>query len=555
MNICRIDDVRVPNCKMDSKKEQGGYNCEFVQKPPDYVQAECPVCKHIVREPYLTSCCGYNFCKICIERIHTDREACPTCNESAFNISTNKGVQRMLNNFTVQCSNEKQGCKWTGKLESLDNHLNVIPPKEKQLEGCEYTDVKCIYCNYMLCRKEIAGHQTDHCTKRPFGCQYCKTYKTDYYDVVNNHWLKCGYKPVPCPNKCGENPFRQHLEQHIGNDCSLALINCEFPGCEEKICRKDMPQHLQNGLVNHISLLATTCKHKLIQNEEIKVVANSIDTLQEENKALNKTLTALTEQVNTLQTKEIKISTDRVDALQIENETLKQEMRVLASHIDSLQIQNKEEIKSLSDHSSNFQSENKSLREELTSLTDRVNSLQVESKEKIKAVAEYTGALQTHGKTLSEHGEALANCVAILNQIADGVNGIEFTMTSVAVHQKECTYQSFQPFYTHFRGYKLRFESGFRLSFGTKYLEIRVYLMQGEFDGKIVWPLKGRITVLLFNKESDKELKSYQFTERRPSQQETLVNRPNTLTIKCPVPSQFVKQDCLKFRVIFSLQK
>ena len=233
-----------------------GFDCEFVEKPPEAVQSECPACEQIFREPYQISCCGNSFCRVCIERIKTDNTPCPTCNEENFATFHNKILQRSLYEFQVYCSHKQEGCEWKGKLSRLDNHLNLSPQPDKQLEGCEYSEIECIYCSELIKRIFFTNHQQNFCPKRPFSCEYCHIYKSHYEDVINNHLPFCGYYPVPCPNACGT--FHQHwdLEDHITRDCPKTDIDCDFHhvGCDVRLPREDMPVHLNENLVTHMSL-------------------------------------------------------------------------------------------------------------------------------------------------------------------------------------------------------------------------------------------------------------------------------------------------------------
>ena len=45
----------------------GGYDCEFVDSPPDSL--ECPVCLLILKEPHLLSCCGVKICQSCVSGV------------------------------------------------------------------------------------------------------------------------------------------------------------------------------------------------------------------------------------------------------------------------------------------------------------------------------------------------------------------------------------------------------------------------------------------------------------------------------------------------------
>ena len=130
-----------PGAQPDKAENRGGFECEFVERPPEVLQSECPVCLQIIRDPYQVTCCGYSFCRLCIERIKADNKPCPTCNENGFSDFPNKGLKRSLYAFKVRCSHQKDGCEWTGELGQLDVHLNKDPPPEKQLDGCQFTEI------------------------------------------------------------------------------------------------------------------------------------------------------------------------------------------------------------------------------------------------------------------------------------------------------------------------------------------------------------------------------------------------------------------------------
>ena len=313
--------------------EQGGYCCEFVKDPPREVQVECPVCLQILREPYLVSCCGYSFCKVCIKHVHGSKKACPTCKEEGFTIFPNKGLQRMLNNFNVRCSNEKEGCKWTGELGNLDSHLNLYPQLERLLDGCGFTTVKCVHCSDDFKRSDIKSHQNEQCPKRPYSCDYCQAYKTHYDDVTKYHWAVCGSKPAQCPNNCGQSPLRRDLDSHIASECSLTLLTCDFPGCDFKIPRKDVLEHLQSNVLKHMSLLAAS--HKQLESEN--------QTLNEHQKQLKSENQSLKRQIVELKTNEV----DSQECLESMNHSLSQRVAELEAKLTESKRQLEGEYQSL----------------------------------------------------------------------------------------------------------------------------------------------------------------------------------------------------------------
>ena len=215
------------SCSVAPPEQRGGYECEFVERPQE-LQTDCPIYLVVLREPYQVTCCGYSFCRTCIERIRTNKMACPTCNEATFSAFPNKGLQRSLYSFRIQCVYQKSGCEWTGELRELDRHLNLNPELNKLLIGCAFAAVTCTHCCEYFQRHHVLSHESESCPQRPFSCDYCDDYTSVYEEVVNNHWPMCKYYPVPCPNKCGVSPERQNMETHVNTVCPLTVVKCDF---------------------------------------------------------------------------------------------------------------------------------------------------------------------------------------------------------------------------------------------------------------------------------------------------------------------------------------
>ena len=279
---------------------EGGFDCEFEEKPSKGVQSECPVCLLVLREPYQATCCGYGFCRVCIERVRAENKPCPCCNAKEFNCFEDKRLKRSLYDFKVQCSNKKLGCQWVGELGKLENHLNSNPSQDKQLEGCQFTKVKCLHCSEPFQRSDVDLHQNDQCLKRPFSCEYCKDYDTSYEDVTTNHWPVCGSYPVKCPKKCSSETLeRQNLESHISNDCPLTIVDCDFKhvGCKVRLPRKDLSTHLIESLVVHVSLQT---KRLVDLEKENKQLKQKVDDLTEDVKTRDCSNSLLQQQLEKL---------------------------------------------------------------------------------------------------------------------------------------------------------------------------------------------------------------------------------------------------------------
>ena len=142
-----------------SEDNRGGYDCDFLEKPPEAFQTDCPVCLQILKEPCLISCCGHKFCRECIERITKDAKPCPLCNEPNFTFLRDLGLERTLNELEVWCSYTKEGCEWRGTLRKLEEHLNRDPSPENQLNGCEFVAVECTHkCGEWFQCRHIASY-------------------------------------------------------------------------------------------------------------------------------------------------------------------------------------------------------------------------------------------------------------------------------------------------------------------------------------------------------------------------------------------------------------
>ena len=124
---------------------KGGYDCEFVEPPPAGLETKCSVCLLIYREPHMVRCCSHRFCHSCINPIKVGGKSCPLCKATTFELMHDKQLERSLKDLKVCCVHAESGCKWTGELRLLDNHLNVNPESKTLLDGCGFIKVHCIH--------------------------------------------------------------------------------------------------------------------------------------------------------------------------------------------------------------------------------------------------------------------------------------------------------------------------------------------------------------------------------------------------------------------------
>ena len=196
-----------------------GYECEFVGNPPRVLQFQCFICLLALRDPYQATCCGKSFCKECIHRVKAANGACPTCREKDFPLFHDKGLQRILYNFRVYCTHKSEGCEWTGELRELDNHLNLDPPADKDLEGCPYTLIPFVQ------PQQPGRHVTG--AYKPIGAEFTMT-KFDEYKSDNDTWYSPHFYTHP-------NGYKMYLHVDANGNASgrgthLSVFVCLMRG-------------------------------------------------------------------------------------------------------------------------------------------------------------------------------------------------------------------------------------------------------------------------------------------------------------------------------------
>lgn len=232
---------------------------KFLDKTEDF---ECPICTLVLTTPVQTRCCGAVFCKSCIEQWKSptsqtalgsrNKSCCPHCRVSPLQYYDDKRTERMVKNLTVTCSNHKSGCKWTGELRNLSNHLSST-----NTTGCEHQVIACpSKCGANVLRSQLTKHSTDDCIHRMAQCKFCQF--TGYYKIiVGSHYEECPKVKIPCPNSCAiSSLLRSELQEHI-KQCPLQVVPCEYAsaGCSQCVARKDMEIHKVTGMGQHLNLV------------------------------------------------------------------------------------------------------------------------------------------------------------------------------------------------------------------------------------------------------------------------------------------------------------
>ena len=492
---------------VSKETEKGGFECEFVKKPPEDVQSKCPVCEQILREPYQTSCCGKSFCRVCIERIKTDNKPCPTCKEENFDTFHCKKLQNTLHGFQVYCSHKQEGCEWKGELGQLDNHLNLSPQPDEQLEGCEYSEIECIYCSELIKRPNITAHQTDLCPKTFIDCDF----------------------------------------RHVG--------------CDVRLPRKDMPAHLNENLVTHMSLQAASYSKLLASHNELQA---SHATLQASHIELQTSLEEKEERKNEpLATKMDKQTT-----------TVRETGSNGAPAVSGKQGDKGKKVDKEEDSLKHQLEQAK--RENKQTLTRMKQGLGVCLTLAVLAVAlflafpsgqkELQATLQDNFNQLQLFRETDKQMVQqIIQHIALSTTTaeyyVELIMDNFEQHKEENDAWYSPPFYSHPQGYKLCLRvdaNGYGSGEGT-HIAVFAHLMVGEFDDILKWPFLGKVIVQLVDQEGGKDhiAQVIPFTDETPEEMAGRVTEGeknegwgyHKFVSHVELEQHFLKNDSLRFRV------
>ena len=249
---------------LERKTSKGGYDYEFVSPPPKSL--ECPVCLLTLRDPHVISCCGNEFCQVCIERVQRDGKPCPLCNEPKFTTFLHKKLVREVNALTVCCPQKELGCDWEGELGQLQSHLSpgagVVSSK-----GCGFVIVDCAYqCGAQLQRQLLQKHEMEICPKRPIELQVGNL--MEKFEAISVE-----FKRVSTENQQLRQELDKVKEIHKQELCQMMQNNqlefnqlkLELSGVKE--LNKEMKKLCDKLRREQVSLKTDVDKQKAMQND------------------------------------------------------------------------------------------------------------------------------------------------------------------------------------------------------------------------------------------------------------------------------------------------
>ena len=263
----------------------GDLSYTFLEPVPNYLT--CIICYCLLKKAVATDCCGK---MLCDEHFpHTNR-ICPACRHTPLAVTRNKGIDNIVNDLKVFCLLREEGCQWEGHLCFEPNHRNTT---------CEYEVVSCTNsCGTDMQRRNMESHLVEDCPQREIKCEFCETVVTA--NELESHQESCPDYPLGCPHGCEVTLPRKEVEEH-STMCPEMTVPCPFAGagCKGLVKNKDLADHVQVSVVEHLSLISAqnislhdgqeTLKQvqKNLQGELLQVTAENA-SLREELKTLRR---------------------------------------------------------------------------------------------------------------------------------------------------------------------------------------------------------------------------------------------------------------------------
>ena len=179
--------------------------------------------------------------------------------------------EREIKALGVRCVNMERGCRWTGTIGTLDNHIAT----------CQFALVPCPNkCEddkgageLQLMRKDLDDHLKTKCPKRKYECQHCGE-KGTYASITEDHDKVCDKKIVPCLNKISGCPLsmeRGKTKQHVRSVCDYTEVACAYEslGCAVRMLRKDAEKHKREAREKHMELALDTVSSREEQHKTL----------------------------------------------------------------------------------------------------------------------------------------------------------------------------------------------------------------------------------------------------------------------------------------------
>ena len=414
--------TKSPN-RFNMEIEFGDNLYHFVDQVPSYLT--CIICFGLLEKAVATNCCGKMMCQShwYMEKKNRQR-SCPNCRVWRYTASSNVVIDRIIKDLKVHCLHHEDGCEWTGDLSAEPDHRRIE-------SGCPFKPVWCPNsCGESIRRKDMKNHLLEECSLRPSYCYFCPFSGTKA--EVNSHSEMCTEHPIACPNRCSEDIFpRRNLDAHL-QVCPDKTFPCAFAksGCKAVLKKKEVDEHMTSATSQHlVLLLGQNCR------------------LQEE-----------------------------IELLKTEEKHLKNEVQSLRVNCQDLKVKN-----------DTLQTDNR-----------QVIALYHDMKEMVDRKFQDMKISKSHTLTWKDH-------LRHIPHVHDAILPINFSYPTAMTDMDENCYWRSPSFYTSRNGYRLCMTvvpNGYRIA-RNKFLSILFSVLPGRYDDDLTWPFEGELEVCVYNQKNN----------------------------------------------------
>ena len=302
----------------------------------------------------------------------------------------------------------------------------------------------------------------------PITCGYCSQKGT--YETVDQHLAECPRFPLQCPKGCGESGIeRCQLDQHKIN-CPMEELPCDFEniGCRVRLNRRGLDAHLKQDTQAHLKLMLRTETERQREKEE-RERQSQLEKQQHRRK--------VEELEGALQVRQQE-SEAEIEAMKVVIEAMKVEMEALkASHreLKEPSIQQARKIAAMEPHAAGPQPEH--------------DNQQPDQEDSPHEMSDW----EDHEDQFAATGERRRSTV---HGGRTSVNHERPTHYDFSVRIQRSRKNNMSGPFNILEGYRLNFDmyysgdSKAARHHKTKGISIYAYILPGDNDDQLAWPLR-----------------------------------------------------------------
>ena len=542
-------------------------------------------------------------------------------------------LNREIRELHVYCTNKEKGCKWEGEINNINNHRCGCQFEEGKCSNecgkmiqrqyltshveteCPRRKVNCQYCHDTGEHQFIEGQHKEECPKLPLPCpNNCEVKNIPREDMEAHkkncrlERIQCEYYSVGCEARMARKDLEEHKKEKM--DDHLLMMQTKLVGMpqlfqatfENKLLetKNDLSAELF-AAKNQLMSSATTKNEHFATKQELATLNNmmrqtaeKLETTREKltvELSTTKELSATKKELSTLNNEVYSVTTDLSYAknqLFANDDNMARSQDQLSATVKELSVKLSAVIDELSKTKQDLHAVKGELlatRTELAAIKDachddvtKLTKVTRDFHQKLEVTDQsletLQGKMSVEIKKLQENQLQLDYWTIRLHTLSisgDKTCPVTVRVSEVADKKLRKTKWHSHPFYTHDKGYRICLRviiNGAGGGEGT-HMSVFLYLMKGNYDSNLQWPLIGSFEIALLNQLMDG--KHYinnpiKFTDKTPAAISNKVSakQPDEIArdglgrnefishadLEAVTPEcQFLKDDCIFIRV------